>query len=140
MVAQLISFLGLTRLLMLACCCVLDLDVEILKLFFGVLGCVLNFLVVIFESGFVVFFPRAFLPWPTLTDNLCACRLLCCSWGETLPWLRAIFSLFLFAFYPYKDFLSSVVLWIFHFWILSLSPALLVLNLLVNWRDCVLLL
>ena len=35
MVAQLISFLGLTRLLMLACCCVLDLDVEILKLFFG---------------------------------------------------------------------------------------------------------
>jgi len=62
MVAQLISFLGLTRLLMLACCCVLDLDVEILKLFFGVLGCVLNFLVVIFESGFVVFFPRAFLP------------------------------------------------------------------------------
>ena len=47
---------------MLACCCVLDLDVEILKLFFGVLGCVLNFLVVIFESGFVVFFPRAFLP------------------------------------------------------------------------------
>ena len=54
--------------------------------------------------GFFFFFffsfPRAFLPWPTLTDYSCACRLLCCFWGETWPWLWAILSLFfLFALY-----------------------------------------
>ena len=47
-----------------------------------------------FCGFFFLFFPRAFLPWPTFTDYSCACRLLCCFWGKIWPWLWASLSLF----------------------------------------------
>ena len=122
---------------------VLDLDVGILKLFFlggprlfsGFLGgCFWKWFCGFFFF-FFFFFPSCLLAL-THSDRLFMClsfAMLFLGWNMAVT-VSNLKPFFFVCFVSYKDFLSSGVLWIFHFWILSLSLTLLVSNLLVNWR------